>query len=263
MAYLLSFSAQNCQSKRISLSATALGHNICLTVGIALLPVLDDQNRLKQILSSKILNSSYFSDISCTVSLNRNSFISEGCSDRVMLMSSKATVNSDDLIKVPAKIKYVFKNEKFARVLEKSFPAYSKWNFLDTSEKKDSIASDLKLSTDDIRSLLSYFVIIETCEPTRLTPLDAFKLSSDITVGTSISVTGKNSPRCCTYIFRLHLNIISGTPFADLCPSVFYNSISSGILCNKFGPEGELLLFDARCVPGCEGGTLYCETNSK
>ncbi|CAC5409704.1 TYSND1 [Mytilus coruscus] len=49
---------------------------------------------------------------------------------------------------------------------------------------------------------------------------------------------------------------IEATPFGGLCPEIFLNSRSTGVLSNKAG--GILLMTDARCVPGSEGGPVFC-----
>ncbi|XP_030849850.1 uncharacterized protein LOC115927744 [Strongylocentrotus purpuratus] len=46
-----------------------------------------------------------------------------------------------------------------------------------------------------------------------------------------------------------------GTPFATLSPSIFYNSLSTGIITKRNGRD--LVMTDARCMPGTEGGGLF------
>ncbi|XP_036986542.2 peroxisomal leader peptide-processing protease [Artibeus jamaicensis] len=45
-----------------------------------------------------------------------------------------------------------------------------------------------------------------------------------------------------------------GTPFGSFCPDIFLNTLSRGVLSNTAGP---LLLTDARCLPGTEGGGVF------
>lgn len=52
---------------------------------------------------------------------------------------------------------------------------------------------------------------------------------------------------------------VVGTPFGSLSPTVFLNSISKGVLSNIAGAHHELLLTDARCMPGTEGGAIYAQ----
>lgn len=51
--------------------------------------------------------------------------------------------------------------------------------------------------------------------------------------------------------------IACGSPFAGLCPDLFMNSISKGIVSNLAGYENALILTDARCLPGTEGGGVF------
>ena len=50
---------------------------------------------------------------------------------------------------------------------------------------------------------------------------------------------------------------VVGTPFGCECPVVFYNSVSKGIVSNLAGANSEVIITDARCIPGCEGCTMY------
>ncbi|XP_038599324.1 peroxisomal leader peptide-processing protease [Tachyglossus aculeatus] len=48
--------------------------------------------------------------------------------------------------------------------------------------------------------------------------------------------------------------LLCGCPFGALCPDLFLNTLSRGVLSNRAGP---LLLSDARCLPGTEGGAAW------
>ncbi len=51
--------------------------------------------------------------------------------------------------------------------------------------------------------------------------------------------------------------IACGSPFGGLCPDLFMNTISKGIVSNVAGDENALILTDARCLPGTEGGGVF------
>jgi len=53
---------------------------------------------------------------------------------------------------------------------------------------------------------------------------------------------------------------VVGTPFGNLSPAVFLNSISKCVLSNVAGADQDLLLTDARCIPGTEGGAIYTQS---
>ncbi|NXU21049.1 TYSD1 protease, partial [Pardalotus punctatus] len=48
-----------------------------------------------------------------------------------------------------------------------------------------------------------------------------------------------------------------GSPFGDLCPELFLNTLSRGVVSNLVGEENALVLTDARCLPGTEGGAAF------
>lgn len=48
-----------------------------------------------------------------------------------------------------------------------------------------------------------------------------------------------------------------GSPFGSLCPEIFMNTLSKGIVSNLAGTNNALLLTDARCLPGTEGGGVF------
>ncbi|XP_077868917.1 peroxisomal leader peptide-processing protease-like [Saccoglossus kowalevskii] len=56
--------------------------------------------------------------------------------------------------------------------------------------------------------------------------------------------------------------ITIATPFASICPMVFFNSQSSGIVSNVAGNNNTLIMTDARCLPGTEGGAVYTKISS-
>ncbi|XP_061491273.1 peroxisomal leader peptide-processing protease [Rhineura floridana] len=48
-----------------------------------------------------------------------------------------------------------------------------------------------------------------------------------------------------------------GSPFGSFCPDIFMNTLSKGIVSNMAGESNTLILTDARCLPGTEGGGVY------
>lgn len=54
---------------------------------------------------------------------------------------------------------------------------------------------------------------------------------------------------------------VVGTPFGCECPVVFYNSVSKGIVSNLAGANNEVIITDARCIPGSEGCTMYLSSS--
>nr|DBA15303.1 TPA: hypothetical protein GDO54_004534 [Pyxicephalus adspersus] len=52
-----------------------------------------------------------------------------------------------------------------------------------------------------------------------------------------------------------------GSPFGSLYPDIFLNTISKGVLSNTAGERNVVLLTDARCLPGSEGGGIFLYEN--
>lgn len=48
-----------------------------------------------------------------------------------------------------------------------------------------------------------------------------------------------------------------GSPFGSFCPDLFMNTLSKGIVSNVAGEGNPLILTDARCLPGTEGGGVF------
>ncbi|NXL61846.1 TYSD1 protease, partial [Chordeiles acutipennis] len=51
--------------------------------------------------------------------------------------------------------------------------------------------------------------------------------------------------------------VACGSPFGALCPDLFLNTLSSGVVSNLAGEQNALVLTDARCLPGTEGGGAF------
>lgn len=51
--------------------------------------------------------------------------------------------------------------------------------------------------------------------------------------------------------------VACGSPFGSLCLDLFISTISRGIVSNLAGEDNAVILTDARCLPGTEGGGLF------
>ncbi|XP_069548803.1 peroxisomal leader peptide-processing protease [Brachyistius frenatus] len=54
-----------------------------------------------------------------------------------------------------------------------------------------------------------------------------------------------------------HPVVACGSPFGSLCPDLFISTLSRGIVSNLAGEDNAVILTDARCLPGTEGGGLF------
>ncbi|RXM33800.1 Peroxisomal leader peptide-processing protease [Acipenser ruthenus] len=60
-----------------------------------------------------------------------------------------------------------------------------------------------------------------------------------------------------TSLRKADLVFACGSPFGSLCPDIFMNTLSKGIVSNLAGEGNAVILTDARCLPGTEGGGLF------
>lgn len=51
--------------------------------------------------------------------------------------------------------------------------------------------------------------------------------------------------------------VACGSPFGSLCLDLFIGTLSRGIISNLTGQDNAVILTDARCLPGTEGGGLF------
>uniref|UniRef100_A0A1A8Q0D2 Peroxisomal leader peptide-processing protease n=1 Tax=Nothobranchius rachovii TaxID=451742 RepID=A0A1A8Q0D2_9TELE len=54
-----------------------------------------------------------------------------------------------------------------------------------------------------------------------------------------------------------HPVVACGSPFGSLCLDLFISTLSRGIISNLSGEDNAVILTDARCLPGTEGGGLF------
>ncbi|XP_013404339.1 peroxisomal leader peptide-processing protease [Lingula anatina] len=134
----------------------------------------------------------------------------------------------------PADIISIFKCKCFANTVLALLPESDGWKLSEeTSDKAVELISKI---------LLSCFVVLKLRHDlSKLGDLevDMFPDQPQITIGET--------------------SYICGTPFGSLSPEVFMNSLSKGIVSNV-SRDGSLVLTDARCIPGSEGGAFYVET---
>ncbi|KAI1894130.1 hypothetical protein AGOR_G00112650 [Albula goreensis] len=54
-----------------------------------------------------------------------------------------------------------------------------------------------------------------------------------------------------------------GSPFGTFCPDLFMSTLSKGIVSNLAGEDNVVILTDARCLPGTEGGGLFVKNGNE
>ncbi|XP_076830470.1 peroxisomal leader peptide-processing protease [Brachyhypopomus gauderio] len=116
---------------------------------------------------------------------------------------------------------------EFQRAFEKIFTEADKWNFNGGDE-------DPEMFFDPV--FLSWFAVLKMPGSTRGKALPWVK-STTLEKGCPV--------------------LACGSPFGCLCPDLFMSTLSKGIVSNLVGEENALIMTDARCLPGTEGGGLF------
>ncbi|XP_046356784.2 peroxisomal leader peptide-processing protease-like [Haliotis rufescens] len=142
-----------------------------------------------------------------------------------------------------AKLRSVFKCSRFEQAMKQLMPE-GNWKFADSSKDSGSTSSpnvpkDESVDGEDeqVYKLLPYFVLVQ------LKRWNSYN-----------SVMRVRSTQCCRIGEPVEL---LATPFANLFPEIMLNSVSKGIISNLAGRNHCLILSDARCIPGSEGGPLF------
>ncbi|XP_077468825.1 peroxisomal leader peptide-processing protease [Stigmatopora argus] len=57
--------------------------------------------------------------------------------------------------------------------------------------------------------------------------------------------------------------VACGSPFGSLCADLFNGTVSRGVVSNLAGEDNAVILTDARCLPGTEGGGLFAAEDER
>ncbi|XP_017579006.1 peroxisomal leader peptide-processing protease [Pygocentrus nattereri] len=119
---------------------------------------------------------------------------------------------------------------EFQKTFQSIFTEAEKWNFYSGDE-------DAEILFDS--NFLSWFAVLRMPGLATGTPS-----------GTLLWVKS-------TSLIKGHSVLACGSPFGSFCPDLFMSTLSKGIVSNLAGEENALILTDARCLPGTEGGGLF------
>ena len=180
------------------------------------------------------------------------SIVTELCNHENIMNSSMMNLNNGEeksIKRYEGYIVNIFKVVSFANILSKLFPPQEEWKFADSSIPNgiaDNTKSLESIDKDCTIKLLPMFVCIKLnqWQPNHTYPLNICDERGML----------KGIP-----VYAI------GTPFGTLSPSVFLNSVSQGVISNMVLNSDNslaLILTDARCIPGCEGGALFLKKKS-
>uniref|UniRef100_A0A8C2WII8 Peroxisomal leader peptide-processing protease n=1 Tax=Cyclopterus lumpus TaxID=8103 RepID=A0A8C2WII8_CYCLU len=121
---------------------------------------------------------------------------------------------------------------EFKRAFQAVFQEADKWRF-HVDEEDEELLTDAQS--------LSWFAILKASVSAD---------SSPNTAGTIPWQSGSSLHKGCAVV-------ACGSPFGSLCLDLFSSSLSRGIVSNLSGEDNAVILTDARCLPGTEGGGLF------
>ncbi|XP_060552802.1 peroxisomal leader peptide-processing protease-like [Ruditapes philippinarum] len=228
---------------------------LVLTHASVLYPLIEDcdPERLGKVLNSgsgdkRIFSSSVNIEVTLPNGENgpEDSYFTNDNTIHPVKLLSNTVQDVKPFIKCKGKFKTIFECRRLTRVLNNLMPSDS-WQFVEetaATENKQNQDNKTQTKAQMCYKLLSFFVLIKL---QNMYPIDNVLMIRD-------SIDNKVGD----------LVEICATPFGSMSPEVFLNAKSRGILSNVAGPQGILLLTDARCVPGSEGGALfYCHKRKR
>lgn len=149
---------------------------------------------------------------------------------RVIFPGSKPAQNRE----VSAQLVALFNCLEFEEAFQTLFQEADNWCF-------HGDEGDRELMGDG--RFLSWFAILKTCEKVD-------DLRSESIPWQSCSLQKGDPVLAC------------GSPFGTLCLDLFISTLSRGIVSNLTGKDNAIILTDARCLPGTEGGGVFVEKST-
>ncbi|CAB1343823.1 unnamed protein product [Coregonus sp. 'balchen'] len=121
---------------------------------------------------------------------------------------------------------------EFKSAFEKIFKESDKWSFYGGEDDAEMVRDS---------EFLSWFAVLK---------VPALTKASNVNGGTIPWATSSTLRKGCAVL-------ACGSPFGAFCPDLFMGTLSKGIISNLAGEDNTLILTDARCLPGTEGGGLF------
>lgn len=132
---------------------------------------------------------------------------------------------------VPAELLLLVNCPEFQQAFQSVFQEADQWRF-HAGEEDEELARDAQF--------LSWFAVLRT----------------SVVLGDSSDV--RTTPCQSSASLRKGAPVVAcGSPFGSLCLDLFIGTLSRGIISNLSGEDNAVILTDARCLPGTEGGGLF------
>lgn len=147
---------------------------------------------------------------------------------RVFLQSERSATPPHG---APAELLMLVNCPEFQKTLRAVFQEADQWRF-HGNEEDDELTRDAQV--------LSWFAVL------RLGDLKDTAPAPELVSWQSSSSLHKGWPV-----------VACGSPFGSLCLDLFIGTLSRGVISNLAGEDNAVILTDARCLPGTEGGGLF------
>ncbi|KAK2852646.1 hypothetical protein Q7C36_007847 [Tachysurus vachellii] len=145
--------------------------------------------------------------------------------------SKRFLTNECPTCRKPAELLMMINCVEFQVAFQKLFTDSEQWKFTDLDED-DEILYD--------SNFLSWFAVLRMTTDTQVdADADAVPWIKSTALAKGCSV------------------LACGSPFGSFCPDLFMSTLSKGIVSNLAGEDNALILTDARCLPGTQGGGLF------
>ncbi|XP_069741644.1 peroxisomal leader peptide-processing protease [Narcine bancroftii] len=139
-----------------------------------------------------------------------------------------------------AEMLMVFPCSEFQDILQTLFNKFDKWSFCGEDQEQELQAEPLGLA---------WFALLRC---------PGWGEDGDTVVG------GQNPRWVSSECLKKGQPLFScASPFASFCSEIFMNSLSKGIVSNLAGERNAMILTDARCLPGTEGGGVYIRSRDR
>lgn len=152
--------------------------------------------------------------------------------------------SKDDFLTLRGSVIAIWRDKNLYEIQKKIFPE-GEWTFesgkMDENEKCENSKRNGSNENNNSRFSLADFALIKVID------LDKY-------------MSGRVNLICTKFKTGDPLSII-GTPFGSECYHLFFNCLSKGIVSNTIGSSNEMILTDARCVPGSEGCPVFIESS--
>ena len=212
----------------------SLSRGWVITHGSLLLSHISKTAKQSELCHEDYFNEEHFQHLVALVTLDPRQELSSSrrTSHQTPLFRTARAAHTTKSEQFVGHIKCLWKAKRFNKVIQTFLPSSEGWNLLEDPDNGDEI-SESQL----VRELLPFFILIHLVGyPEQENDLDI--------CGENLIATGNT----------VHM---VGTPFGSVSPAIFLNSVSEGVISNVVGGQQELIVTDARCIPGTEGGPLY------